>query len=32
MESIMPEIFLYGIGALFFTGLAVMAYGYITAP
>jgi hypothetical protein len=28
----MPEIFLYGIGALSLAGLAVMAYGHITAP
>jgi len=28
----MPEIFLYGISVLFFAGLAVMVYGYTTAP
>jgi hypothetical protein len=33
MESnMLPDIFLYGIGALFFAGLAVMAHGSITAP
>jgi hypothetical protein len=32
MESnMLPDIFLYGIGALFFAGLAVMAHGSITA-
>ena len=28
----MPEIILYGISVLSFAGLAVMVYGYTTAP
>jgi hypothetical protein len=28
----MPEIILYGIGAVIFASLAVMVYGYMTAP